>query len=138
MRSAYTTPLPAVMEAVFLWVWGSSLRNFRHGPPSNTPNKLEEEMHAAFLARGRPDLAQAFRRRHKYSRAMRSKLDAEHLWLRREAFLGTEGAGPKAGSEEEWVALAVERYGDDEGFRKYCARLEVEAAEKAEQCAASV
>lgn len=101
------------------------------GPPSNELNPLEKDMLATFRARGRDDIVAAFMKRHKYSRAMRSKLNAQYLWLRRQAFLG-DRAGPKPGSDDEWIALARERYGQDEGFKAYEARIAAEMAAAAD------
>lgn len=122
MLSAYAAPLPLVMEAVWLWVWGSS-SSVGAGPSTNAFNDLEKAMHATFIERGRDDLAMAFTSRHKYSRTVRGKVDPHYLWLRREAFLGTMGAGPKPETDEEWIRMARERYGKDEGFRRYEAGL---------------
>lgn len=111
------------MEAVWLWVWGSSPSAI-NGPSTSELNDLEKAMHATFIERGRHDLAKAFMSRHKYSRTLRSKVDPHYLWLRREAFLGA-GAGPKPETEDEWIALALGWYGHDGGFERYKARLAV-------------
>lgn len=120
------------MEAAFLWVWESEPVHtlaHAHGSPSNDLNHLERDMHAAFVVGGRDDFAEAFGKRHKYARTLRCKIDANYLWLRREAFLGAE-AGPRPKDDEEWIEMALGRYGEDEGFRRYKARLE----EKANGC----
>lgn len=113
------------MAAGFLWVWAepSASLAFIDGAASNEMNQLERDMLATFVQRGRHDLASAFMKRQKYARAVRCKITPEYLWLRREAFLGTEGAGAKPQTDEEWVRMARERYGHNEGFRRYEAGL---------------
>lgn len=120
------------MEAAFLWVWGDSLP-YWYGALSNRFNQLEQDMLESFRSLGREDLVRAFMSRHKYSRTMRTVtppvlVDYGSLWFRREAFLG-EGAGKRPQSNDEWIAMARERYGEDEGFKRYMARIEAEAAE---------
>jgi hypothetical protein len=126
------------MEASWLWRWGDHV--YAHlGGASNDFNELEKDMLAVYRSFGNESLVSAFMKRHKYSRAWKSfhpflSLDAEMLWLRREAFRGAS-AGPKPmvdgeWSDEEWIKMAAERYGSDAGYQALCTSLEAEQAAK--------